>query len=196
MPFAPLAKLFPHLEKLTLHAGNIDLGKNLSMPALKELNLETGGLGKDVVKEVIGLKAPNLERLSLWFGDDNYGGNCTVKDLAPIFAGTGFPKVKHLGIMNCGFVGEAVRELIKSKLLPQLTSLDLSMGCLTDADVDAMVAASAAFKKLEELNLNDNGLTPASKPKISVLAKNALYGKEQDPERAKDDHYRYVSVSE
>ena len=94
------------------------------------------------------------------------------------------------GIMNCGFVGEAVRELIKSKL----TSLDLSMGCLNDSDLDAMVAASAAFKKLE--HLNDNGRTPASEPKIKVLAKNAQYGKDQDPERAKDGHYRSVSVSE
>jgi hypothetical protein len=70
------------------------------------------------------------------------------------------------------------------------------MGCLTDADVDAMVAASAAFKKLEALNLNDNGLTEASRPKIGALAKHAVFGEEQDPDRASDDHYRYVSVSE
>ena len=191
----PLAAVFPKLEKLTLHAGQHDFGKNLSFPALRELNVETGGLDRDTLKELYTMKAPNLERLSLWFGEENYGGDCKVKDLEPLFAGA-FPKLKHLGIMNCGFVGEAVVALMKSKILPQLTSLDLSMGNLADKDIDVMVANVAAFKNLVELNVDDSGLTNASKPKVNLLAKNANFGKEQDPDRAAADSYRYVSVAE
>lgn len=193
--FGPLAARFPKLEKLTLHGGTHNFGKNVSLPELRELNLESGGLGKDVLKDAMAAKLPKLEHLNLWFGSDNYGGNITLKDLAPIFSGVAFPNLKHLGLMNCSFVDKIVPELIKSKILPKLSSLDLSMGCLSDADVDAMVAASAAFKHLEQLNVDDNALTNASKPKLKGLAKNANFGKRQSPDRI-DGDYRYTSVSE
>lgn len=193
--FGALAPLFPKLEKLTLHAGNITFGKNVSFPELKELKLQSGGLGKDALKDAMAAKLPKLESLDLWFGSDNYGGNITLKDLAPIFSGVAFPNLKHLGLMNCEFVGDIVKELIKSKILPKLTSLDLSMGCLGDADIDAMVAASASFKHLEHLNVDDSALTNASKPKLTGLAKNPNFGKRQSPDRVQGD-YRYTSVSE
>lgn len=193
--FGPLAAIFPKLEKLTLHGGTHNFGKNVSLPELRELNLESGGLGKDVLKDAMAAKLPKLERLNLWFGSDNYGGNITLKDLAPIFSGVAFPGLKHLGLMNSSFVDTIIPELIKSKILPKLTSLDLSMGCLSDADIDAMVAASASFKHLEHLNVEDSALTNASKPKLKVLGKNVNFGKEQSPDRISSD-YRYVSVSE
>ncbi len=193
--FEPLAKLFPKLERLTLHAGNISLGKNVSLPELKELTIETGGLSKDDIKQICALKAPKLERLSIWFGAEEYGASGGLKDIQPILSGTAFPKLKHLGIMNCEWVDEAVKELPKSKILKQLTSLDLSMGCISDADVEGMIA-TGAFKHLDSVNLDDSALTPAIKPKLKDLAKSANFGKEQDPERAGDDHYRYCSVGE
>ncbi len=194
--FEPLAKIFPRLERLTLRGGHIDLGKNVSLPELRELTVETGGLTESDIKDICSLKAPKLERLSVWFGDENYGAEGELKDIAPILAGTTFPKLTHLGIMNCAWVGDAVRALPKSKILKQLTSLDLSMGSLSDADVDAMLENEAAFKHLEHLNVEDSGLTPASKPKLARLAKHPNYGDEQEPERAAEDHYRYVSVGE
>jgi uncharacterized protein (TIGR02996 family) len=192
--FAPLAAVFTKLEKLTLHGGHHNFGKNVSLPELKELNLESGGLGKDVIKDAMAAKLPKLERLNIWFGSDNYGGNITLKDLGPILSGVAFPHLKHLGLMNCSFVGDIVKELIRSKVLPKITSLDLSMGCLGDADIDAMVAAAASFKHLTDLNVEDSALTNASKPKLKVLAKNVNFGKRQSPDRLGE--YRYVSVSE
>jgi uncharacterized protein (TIGR02996 family) len=194
--FGSIAPLFPKLERLTLRAGSIDLGKNVSLPELKELTIETGSFSKDDIKALCSLKAPKLEKLSVWFGDENYGASGGVKDVQGILLGTLFPNLKHLGIMNCGWVGEAVRVLMGSPLLAKLTSLDLSMGNLSDADIDAMVAKKELFTKLESLNVEDSALTPASKPKLKLLAKEANFGKEQEPERAGEDAYRYVSVGE
>ncbi len=194
--FGSIAPLFPKLERLTLRAGSIGLGKNVSLPELKELTIETGSLTKDDIKELCSLKAPKLEKLSVWFGDEHYGASGGVKDVQSILLGTTFPKLTHLGIMNCAWVGEAVRVLMGSPLLEQLTSLDLSMGNLSDADIDAMVAKKELFAKLEKLDVDDSALTNTSKPKVKLLAKDANFGKEQEPERAGEDAYRYVSVGE
>lgn len=194
--FGSIASLFPKLERLTLRAGNISLGKNVSLPELKELTIETGGLSKDDIKQLCAMKAPKLERLSVWFGDENYGASGGLKDIATILDGSAFSKLTHLGIMNCAWVDEAVRALMGSKILKQLTSLDLSMGCLGDADIDAMVARKELFAHLQHLNVEDSALTDASKPKLKVLAKEVNFGKEQEPERATDDAYRFVSVGE
>ncbi len=192
-------QFFPKLEKLTLRAGAIDLPTNLALPELKSLTLETGGLTKEAIKSVGAMKTPNLESLELWFGDPNYGASGGIKDVAPIFAASGWPKLQHLGLMNCPFVDDIAAALPKAKVLKQLTSLDLSMGCLADDDIDVMVANKEAFAHLEKLNLDDNALTDASKPKVSALAREVNFGKSQDPDRKYDDtyhSYRYVSVGE
>ncbi|MBL8916294.1 MAG: WGR domain-containing protein [Archangium sp.] len=194
--FSEIAPVLPNLERLTLRSGNITIGKNVSLPELKELTIETGGFSKGDLKQLLAIKAPKLEKLHVWFGDDNYGGDCDLKSAMPIIDGSAFPKVTDLGIMNCAFVGEAAAALAKSKLLKQLKRLDLSMGCLSDKDIDTMVANKAAFAHLEHLNLDDNALTDASKPRVKGLAKEVNFGKEQEPDRAGEDAYRYVSVGE
>lgn len=183
------------LKRLTLRAGQIGFASNLSMPALRELSIETGGLTLNNIKQIISLKAPNLERLSIWFGDENYGASGALKDVMPILNGTQFPKLKHLGIMNCTFVNEVVAALPKSKILKQLESLDLSMGCLSDASIDAMLASNA-FGHLQLLELTENALTEASEKKVGRLAKKVNFGDEHEPERATPDAYRYCSVGE
>jgi hypothetical protein len=193
--FAKVAPFFPRLEKLTLHAGNITFGKNVSLPELKELKFQSGGLSKNVLKDAMAAKLPKLESLDIWFGSDNYGGDITLKDIQPILSGVAFPNLKHLGLMNCSWVDKIIPELIKSKILPKLKSLDLSMGVLGDEDIDLMMQNAAAFAHLEELNVEDSALTNASKPKVAKLAKKANFGKSQSPDRRQGD-YRYTSVSE
>lgn len=193
--FGPVAKHLKTLKRVTLRGGDIGFSKDISLPELTDLTIETGQLSQGTIKEICALKAPKLERLNIWFGSKNYGASGGLKDIAPILSGTAFPKLKHLGIMNCEFVNEVAAALPTSKILKQLTSLDLSMGCLTDESIDKMIA-SKAFGHLDELNLDDNGLTDASKPKVKVLGKNVNFGKEQDPERAAEGHYRYCSVGE
>ena len=65
--FGPLAAVFPKLQKLTLHGGHHNFGKNVSLPELKELKLQSGGLSKSVLKDVMAAKLPKLESLDIWF---------------------------------------------------------------------------------------------------------------------------------
>lgn len=57
---------------------------------LRVLRCESGGLPGAVVRAVGASRLPALERLELWLGTDEYGGDTTVADLAPLLDGGGF----------------------------------------------------------------------------------------------------------
>ncbi|MFO0600598.1 MAG: WGR domain-containing protein [Myxococcaceae bacterium] len=194
--FDAVARLNPKLEKVTLHAGNIELGKGVELNDLVELNIETGGFDKGTLKNLFTLKAPKLKRLSIWFGQDNYGCDIKVKDLAPLLDNSVFPGLEHLGLMNSEFSDDIAAALVGTKRLKSLKSLDLSMGTLTDKGVAKMLEQKAAFAHLEMLELDDNALTGAHKKEAAALAKSVNYGKDHDPDRVQEDGYRYTSVGE
>lgn len=197
---APDSKSIKGLRKLVLRGGSVTIGK-LDLPELREFRVESGGLTTSELKAIGNAKWPKLEKLEIWCGDPNYGATGSVKDLAAVLAGVGLKHLKHLGIMNCAFADEVAKALIKSKILPQLETLDLSMGNLSDRGVDTMVAAKDAFAHLKLLELDDNALTEVSKPKLKGLAHKANFGTQDSPDRAVprgEDRrwYRYVAVGE
>ena len=49
---------------------------------------------------------PALRHLELWLGTDNYGGDATVDDLAPILAGARLPALTHLGLRDAEIADE------------------------------------------------------------------------------------------
>ena len=146
----------------------------------------------------LAAKLPELAKLELWFGSTNYGGDCTVKDLAPLLAGKLFPKVVRLGLRNAEFTDDIAAAVIASPIAKRLVALDLSMGTMTDVGAQTLAARSAGFLALEELNVDDNFLSPDG---VRTLRK--AFGKRlvSDAQKAPDDsiagelHY-YVSVGE
>ena len=195
-PFEAIMQAFPRLRRLTVHAGDISLGK-MDHDELRELAVETGGIGNAIV-DVALAKLPKLERLEVWLGTPNYGGSIDVDELTPIFDGANLPSVVHLGLKNAVYTDDIVRRLIESKILPRLKTLDLRMGTLSDAGVRDMANARAAFAHLDELWLDDNALTDASRPLVAGLAKVVHFGDRHDPERIEEEDLesRYTSVGE
>ena len=198
---APAGRALPQLQELVISAGHIDIGK-LEFSELRTLKVISGSLRVGELKAISNAKLPKLEYLEIWCGDPNYGASGGVKQLAPLFTGSNVPKLTHLGLRNCAFADEAIKALIKSKLLPQLKSLDLSMGNLSDRGVDELAAHKDAFQHLDLLDVDDNALTDASRPRLKGCAKKLNWGKRtQTPERAvprsKETRWqRYVSVGE
>src|SRR5262245_44872494 len=91
---SPLFTAYPQLEHFCVRgADGLSLGA-LKHDHLKSLIIQSGGLDVNVVREVAAAELPELEHLELWLGTDEYGGNASVADLAPIFDGGLFPKLK------------------------------------------------------------------------------------------------------
>ena len=184
---------FPQLEKLTFHAGSMTLGQ-IDLPALKEFRVQTGGLSRKSIKDVCSAKWPKLERLEIWFGTHSYGAEGTVKDIEPILAAQGLPNLKHLGLMNAEFTDEICKALAGSKVLAQLETLDLSMGCMTTAGVETLLAAKQAFKHLKRLDVSDNAIAGDAEKKLKGVCAEVVSGG-QSPDRVSDDS-RYTAVGE
>lgn len=184
----------PNLERLRLqmnlggYQGPSTIGV-FDLPKLQHLEIVTGGLSAENARSFVSGKLPELTSMTLWFGDDNYGGTTTVTDLAPVFAATNLPKLSHLGLVNCSFTDEIVDALAPSKVLRQLAELSLEHGSLDDASVAKIVAHADAFGHLTSLDVNNNHI---SSDGIGTLRK--VCPVVSNEQRGTDD--RYVPLSE
>jgi uncharacterized protein (TIGR02996 family) len=191
-----LYKAFPRLQRLRLRGGSMTLGK-IAPPELRSFAVETGGLDSGCIKSICGAKWPRLESLKIYFGDDNYGAGGDVKSILPILSGKGLPALRHLGLMNADFTDAICKALPKTKVLPQLETLDLSLGTMSDAGAAALVAAKAQLKHLKRLNVDDNFLSKAGLQSLTALGIEVNGGKQREPDDDDDeDDRRYVSVGE
>lgn len=182
---------FPKLRSLRLRGAGAELGK-IDLPELREFTFETGGLASECVEAISRARWPKLQRLSLWFGDENYGGDAGFDDLEALLAAKGLPQLEELGLVNCSFISGNVDALATAKVLRQLKRLDLSMGFLTDEDAEALVRHAAAFKHLE-LDVSHNYLTRRG---VWLLQKAAATLVSTDQQEADTDDDRYVAVGE
>jgi len=90
--------------------------------------------------------------------------------------------------MNCDFAGELLPRVLASPLLPQLSTLDLSMGVLGDEHVDALLGAGLGH--LEVLNLDANSFSAAACKRLKAALPAATLGEQSTAAE------RYVSVGE
>jgi hypothetical protein len=157
-----LTPVYPHLDRLedlVVEAGDFTLGA-IALPALRSLELVTGGLRAHVIESIVTGRLPVLERLIVYFGREDYGGDCTRADAERLLAdGALAPTVTELGLANCEFVEELIEPLVRAPILGRLRRLDLEKGTLTDDGAAALLAHADAFRHLEALCLDDNYLS-------------------------------------
>ncbi|MDC0709628.1 WGR domain-containing protein [Stigmatella sp. ncwal1] len=188
---SPLLKRLPALRTLRLRGASLELG-NVNLPELREFTVETGGLPLSAVKSIVTAKWPKLERLEIWFGSENYGAEGGVKDIQPLLDGKGLPNLKRLGLRNSEFTDELCKVLPTAKVLPQLETLDLSMGILSDEGASLLAGHTAAFAHLQQLDLTENTLTPQGQKQVAKMGAFVRAGNQREYE----EDYRYAAVGE
>jgi hypothetical protein len=189
---SPLLHGLPALEVFGVRGGGTEF-RELRHANLRSLTVETGGLSAACVQQIGAAYLPALEHLELWLGTDNYGGDASVEDLAPILSGRAFPKLRSLGLKNSQRQGEVVTALLGSPVLDEIEALDLSMGTLTDAEIEGLRTMSA--RKLKTLNVSDNYLSEAAVASLRGRHFEVIsHGQRQVDARYPDS--RYCSVNE
>jgi hypothetical protein len=205
VPFGDLAFAWPQLPALELlHIKSGREGKLgvLELPRLKTLIRESGGLAEAEIQAVLdALRAghmPMLEHLELWFGSPNYGAAGSLPMIRPILDGIGLERLRHLGIVNCSFVDDAVDALARSRILAQLDSLDLSNGTLAERGTEFLVAHAPAFRHLASIDLSHNLLVASEVAEIRAVLDNVIVVDQRERDDSDDDveGNRYVAVGE
>ncbi|WP_042379233.1 STM4015 family protein [Streptacidiphilus melanogenes] len=195
---APLLEAFPTLEELGARGAH-RVFTPVQHASLRRLRLESGGLAKEVVHGVSESKLPALEYLELWLGSENYGGDTTVADLAPLLAGDRFPALRHLGLQDSEIQDEIAAAVAAAPVVPMLTSLSLSMGVLTDTGAEALLHGQP-LTHLERLDLHHHFLSDGMMQRLREALEPAeveldLSG-QSTPHQWNDQVWHYVAVSE
>jgi hypothetical protein len=189
----PLPTAFPNLERLEVRGGT-GLGlQPLRSDTLKVLRFEAGGLPAGVVRAVGASDLPNLEHLEMWLGVDDYSGDATVADLAPVLSGERLPSLRHLGLCNSELQDEIAAAVAGAPVVAGLESLDLSMGVLTDEGAEALLSGQP-LTHLKRLDLHHHflGDEMVKRVRATLPGVDVDLGEHQRPR----DEWRYVAVSE
>jgi hypothetical protein len=192
---SPLLNAYPQLEYLRVR-GNDGLSfGSLKHDRLKTLIVETGGLSANRVREVCNARLPQLEHLELWLGDDYYGGDATVDDLAPILTGSLFPNLTYLGLRDSKIADAVATAVATAPVMQQVKILDLSLGNLGDVGANALLA-SPFINQLEKLDLNHHYISEEVVKKLQKLSIIVDVSDEQTADKDDDMEYRYIAVAE
>jgi hypothetical protein len=188
----PLWPLLTGLEQLTLQGAGIGLGTPKSK-TLHTLVLRTGGLPSEAGESLGRAELPKLERLDVWFGSDNYGCTCSAEHALGILNNKrGLPRLRRLALANAYFADDIANVVATSQLPATLEVLDLSMGTMSDAGAEQLLARAKALGRLELLDLSNNFLSPDMCERVQAALPNARVGEQRESE----GEWRYVSVGE
>lgn len=192
---APLVSDYPRLEHFGARGGEGFAFTSIRHEALRTLVLESGGLPAEVVKGVLGSTLPSLEHLELWLGDSGYGATTTVDDLAPLFSGELFPRLRSLALRDSELTDDIAEALVASPLVTRLESLDLSLGTLGDRGAVAL-ADSPAVRRLRKLDLHHHYVTPDVMQRLARIGPEVDVSDRREPSVYGGEESRYVAVAE
>jgi hypothetical protein len=189
----PLFTAFPGLRRVEVRGSQGLAVEPIRSEALKVLRFESGGLPAAVVRSVGASDLPNLEHLDLWLGVDDYGGDATVADLAPVLGGERLPALRHLGLEDSQIQDEIAAAVAGAPIVARLETLSLAMGMLTDEGAEALLSGQP-LTHLTSLDLHHHFLSDTMIERIRTsLPGVAVDLSEQEKP---DGEWRYVAVSE
>ncbi|MCW5805789.1 MAG: hypothetical protein KIT31_25685 [Deltaproteobacteria bacterium] len=160
----------PNLRELTVIAAQPRLGE-IVLPRLQAMTVTSTGLPPREVRAIASGLRPDLRRLDVEIGRRADGGTARVDDFGPIFDGAGLPRLASLALRRCELGDALLARIAGSALLPQLRTLALRTGTITDDGARILVAHEAAFRHLASLDLVDNLLSPDGR---ALLARTSL----------------------
>jgi hypothetical protein len=180
----PLLAAFPKLEVLRVRGGNELRFTNAAHDALKDLAVETGGMSRTLLREILRGDFPSLERLELLLGEPNYGFDATVEDLQPLLAGKLFPKLNYLGLRNSVIADDIAAVAVNAPIVRRLDTLDLSLGNLTEAGVRSLMQLPRDAT-LKTLDISHHFAPPAAIKELKKAIACKLIA--DDPQDAEDE---------
>ena len=195
--YGDLLKALPNLKILRIKgAEGLSFGAPPEHAALEEIQIICGGLPKNIIEELLKAKLPNLKKLILFLGVDEYGFDCTMEQLASLASKSKFPKMNEFGFVNSEIQDEVVEMLLKSDILPQLEVLDISCGCLTDKGGEMLIDAKDKLTHLKKIDADFHYMSKEMMKKLKSLPLKISMADQQEGDEDDDEIYMYPMYTE
>lgn len=167
--YSSLWAALPGLRELTIKGSqDLELGE-ISHENLEALTIICGGLGSDVIASIQKAKLPSLKKLLLYIGVDNYGFDGDADTIKDLLEGADFPSLTYLGIVDSEIQDELTEVVLASKYMGQISTLDLSMGTLTDEGGALLLEKLPAYPNVKTLDVHYHYLTDEMMEKLENL---------------------------
>lgn len=151
--YSGLWAAMPQLEKLTVKGScNLVLG-DIQHDKLQHLEIICGGLPSSVIQSVQKAKLPSLKTLLLYIGVEDYGFDGDISTIKELLTQSDFPELTYLGITDSEIQDEITEGVLNCKYINQITTLDLSMGSLTDRGGQMLLDKLPDYPNIKALDL-------------------------------------------
>lgn len=168
--YSKLWNAMPQLEKLVIKGStNLSLG-DISHSNLQHLEIICGGMPSEVLRSVQNAKLPSLQTLILYIGIEDYGFDGDISTIQELLAQSDFPKLTYLGITDSEIQDEITEVVLGSQYMKQISSLELSMGSLTDKGGKLLLDKLPTYPNIKKLNVEYHFLSQEMMEKLENLA--------------------------
>ncbi len=167
--YSKLWEALPGLRELTVKGStDLDLG-DVCHEKLEALTIICGGLPAYVIESIQKAKLPNLKKLLLYIGVDNYGFDGSVDTIRTLLEEADFPKLSYLGIVDSEIQDEVTELVLESRFMEQISTLDLSMGSLTEKGGALLLEKLPAFPNVKKLDVHYHYMPEETVKKLAQL---------------------------
>lgn len=188
----PLLGAFPELTSFTVQGSNELSLEPLRHAKLEELVIVCGGLPKGVLASIAKAELPELRKLEVYLGVEDYGFDGSLEDVLPLMDKERFPKLVYLGLKDSEIQDEIAKAVVQAPILDQLEVLDLSEGTLSDEGAEALLA-SDKIKGLKHLDLHYHYMTDEM---LIRWKRSGLPVNVSDQQDSDEDDWRYPALTE
>ena len=167
--YGRLWKALPGLKELTIKGStDLSLGE-VEHENLEALTIICGGLPVSVLEEIQKAKLPNLKKLVLYIGVENYGFDGDEDTIRTFLEKSDFPKLAHLGIEDSEIQDQLTQVVLESKYMGQIHTLDLANGTLTDKGGALLLEKIPSYPNIKVLDIHYHYLSDTMAQQLKGL---------------------------
>ena len=189
---APILQAFPNLTSFMIKGSSGLELEPLQHSKLEELVIICGGLPKKVLHSIASAELPELRKLELYLGVEDYGFDGSIEDVLPLLEKGRFPKLEYLGLKDSEIQDEIAKAAADASILEQIQILDFSEGTLSDEGAEALLA-SEKVKQLKHLNLSYHFMTDDM---MERFKQSGMSVDVSDQQESDEDDWRFPMLTE
>ena len=194
--YSKLWEALPNLKELTIKGSTELVLGEICHENLESFEIICGGLPSDVIGQIANAKLPNLRKLNLYLGSDNYGFDGSEKTIQELLEKTDFTKLEYLGLNDSEIQDEVTEVVLSSKYMSRITTLDLSNGTLSDKGGQMLFEELPKYPNITTVDLHFHYLSDEMMKKIETLPISINLDDQNTADVYHGEVYRYAMLTE